>query len=166
MLYDNGQILEYLANLWSNGYQEPAIQRAIDKTVSWLKREMTAPEGYFYAAQDADSFIHSTAEEPEEGSFYVWDYAELKNLLTAEELAATASRFTVTPSGNFEGNNVLQRLHGGGIISNSSSNFGQTVYSRYGQTAKEIDTFPSAKNNQEAKTRNWSGRIPPLLILK
>ena len=74
MLYDNGQILEYLANLWSNGYQEPAIERAIKKTVSWLKREMTAPEGYFYAAQDADSFNHSTSEEPEEGSFYVWDY--------------------------------------------------------------------------------------------
>lgn len=56
MLYDNGQIVEYLANLWSAGIEEPAFKRAIAGTVQWLKREMTAPEGYFYAAQDADSF--------------------------------------------------------------------------------------------------------------
>jgi hypothetical protein len=56
MLYDNGQIVEYLANLWSAGIQEPAFQTAIAGTVEWLKREMTAPTGYFYAAQDADSF--------------------------------------------------------------------------------------------------------------
>ena len=27
MLYDNGQILEYLANLWSSGVQLPAVRR-------------------------------------------------------------------------------------------------------------------------------------------
>ena len=56
MLYDNGQIVEYLANLSSTGVREPAFERAIAGTVNWLQREMTAPEGYFYAAQDADSF--------------------------------------------------------------------------------------------------------------
>ncbi|MEZ2319293.1 MAG: thioredoxin domain-containing protein [Microcoleus sp.] len=60
MLYDNGQIVEYLANLWSAGIQEPAFQTAIAGTVEWLKREMTAPTGYFYAAQDADSFTPPT----------------------------------------------------------------------------------------------------------
>ena len=86
MLYDNGQIVEYLANLWSAGIKEPAFKRAIDLTVKWLQREMTAPEGYFYAAQDADSFTNSKALEPEEGAFYVWSYQELKKLLTPEEL--------------------------------------------------------------------------------
>jgi uncharacterized protein YyaL (SSP411 family) len=60
MLYDNGQIVEYLANLWSAGIQEPSFERAVAGTVKWLQLEMTAPTGYFYAAQDADSFIHST----------------------------------------------------------------------------------------------------------
>jgi len=60
MLYDNGQIVEYLANLWSAGIQEPAFETAIAGTVEWLKREMTAPTGYFYAAQDADSFTPPT----------------------------------------------------------------------------------------------------------
>ena len=64
MLYDNGQIVEYLANLWSSGVQQPAFETAIAKTVQWLQREMTAPQGYFFAAQDADSFITQEDSEP------------------------------------------------------------------------------------------------------
>ena len=166
MLYDNGQILEYLASLWSSGVQKPAIKRAVAKTVSWLKREMTAPEGYFYAAQDADNFTHSTAEEPEEGAFYVWEYTELEELLTSEELAQLQADFTVTSSGNFEGNNVLQRLHGGELDDSLEQLLVKLFTIRYGQTPSEIDTFPPAKNNQEAKTGNWSGRIPPVTDTK
>ena len=121
MLYDNGQIVEYLANLWSAGITEPAMRRAIAGTVQWLKREMSAPEGYFYAAQDADSFADPAEVEPEEGAFYVWRYTELEDLLTAEELAELEAQFTVTPEGNFEGSNVLQRRQGG-KLSDSSSN--------------------------------------------
>ena len=47
MLYDNGQIVEYLANLCSADKPDPIFQRAIAGTVQWLQREMTAPEGYF-----------------------------------------------------------------------------------------------------------------------
>ncbi|MGK7934652.1 MAG: thioredoxin domain-containing protein [Xenococcaceae cyanobacterium] len=166
MLYDNGQILEYLACLWSSGVQEPAIKRAVAKTVSWLKREMTAPEGYFYAAQDADSFTHSTAEEPEEGAFYVWEYGELEELLTSEELAQLQAEFTVNSPGNFEGNNVLQRLHGGELDDRLEQILVKLFTIRYGQTPLEIDTFPPATNNQEAKTGNWSGRIPPVTDTK
>jgi uncharacterized protein YyaL (SSP411 family) len=43
MLYDNGMIVEYLADLWASGQQEPAFERAIALTHSWLLREMTAP---------------------------------------------------------------------------------------------------------------------------
>ena len=109
MLYDNGQIVEYLANLWSLGIQEPAFQRAIASTVEWLTREMTAPAGYFYAAQDADSFIHRDAAEPEEGAFYVWSYSELQTLLGEVALSNLTEHFTITETGNFEGQNVLQR---------------------------------------------------------
>ncbi|MDJ0687993.1 MAG: thioredoxin domain-containing protein [Xenococcaceae cyanobacterium MO_188.B32] len=166
MLYDNGQILEYLANLWSNGVKEPAIQRAVRKTVDWLRREMTAPSGYFYAAQDADSFSHSTAEEPEEGLFYVWNYAELEQSLTSEELAQLQAVFTVTPSGNFEGNNVLQRLHEGELSASLEQILAKLFALRYGQMPTEIDTFPPAIDNRSAKTGNWSGRIPPVTDTK
>ncbi|MGI8503767.1 MAG: thioredoxin domain-containing protein, partial [Hassallia sp.] len=113
MLYDNGQIVEYLASLWSAGVKDPAFERAIALTVKWLSREMTAPEGYFYAAQDADSFTTPTEAEPEEGAFYIWTYKELQQLLTPEELTELQQSFSVTPKGNFEGNNVLQRRYAG-----------------------------------------------------
>ena len=102
MLYDHGQIVEYLANLCSNGQREPAFERAISLTVQWLQREMTSPDGYFYAAQDADSFARKEDKEPEEGLFYVWEYQQLQQLLNQIELETLTEAFTITPEGNFE----------------------------------------------------------------
>ncbi|NJR47009.1 MAG: thioredoxin domain-containing protein [Hyellaceae cyanobacterium CSU_1_1] len=166
MLYDNGQIVEYLANLWSSGVQQPAIQRAIALTVQWLKREMTHPQGYFYAAQDADNFTTPEAVEPEEGDFYVWSYQELESLLSASELAELEQEFTVTPVGNFEGKNVLQRLSDSKLADSLEQALGKLFTVRYGQPVTEIEIFPPAKNNQEAKTNHWQGRIPPVTDTK
>lgn len=142
MLYDNGQIVEYLANLWSAGVEEPAFERAIAKTVQWLSREMTAAEGYFYAAQDADSFTNSTAVEPEEGAFYVWSYRELEELLTDEELAELQQEFTVSANGNFEGQIVLQRRHPGKLSDTLEISLHKLFTARYGVNAESLDTFP------------------------
>jgi hypothetical protein len=166
MLYDNGQIVEYLANLWSSGVTEPAFERAIAYTVKWLKREMTAPEGYFFAAQDADSFTNPTETEPEEGAFYVWSYSELEALLTPEELAELKAQFTVTADGNFEGKNVLQRHHTGKLSDTLETALAKLFQVRYGTAPESLETFPPARNNQEAKTGNWLGRIPPVTDTK
>jgi uncharacterized protein len=160
MLYDNGQIVEYLASLWSMGIEEPGFERAVAGTVLWLKREMTAPEGYFYAAQDADSFTVPTAIEPEEGTFYVWSYSELQQLLTPEELTELQQQFTVTPNGNFEGRNVLQRRYAGQLSAILEMALSKLFTARYGVSSESLETFPPARNNQEAKTTNWPGRIP------
>lgn len=160
MLYDNGQIVEYLANLWSLGMQEKAFERAIKGTIEWLQREMTAPAGYFYAAQDADSFENATEIEPEEGAFYVWSYQQLANLLTPEELEELTTAFTVTPEGNFEGKNVLQRRHEGPLSNLVEGALNKLFQVRYGAHPAQVITFPPARNNQEAKTYKWSGRIP------
>ncbi|MGJ5631359.1 thioredoxin domain-containing protein [Nostoc sp. CALU 1950] len=166
MLYDNGQIVEYLASLWSTGIQEPAFERAVAGTVQWLKREMTAPEGYFYAAQDADSFTDPTAVEPEEGTFYVWSYSELQQLLTPEELTELEQQFTVTPNGNFEGRNVLQRRYAGQLSATLEAALKKLFTVRYGVSSESLETFPPARNNQEAKTTNWPGRIPSVTDTK
>ena len=165
MLYDNGQIVEYLANLWSAGVQKPAIVRAITGTVKWLKREMTAPEGYFYAAQDADSFTDAAQPEPEEGAFYVWSYSELE-LLTQGELSELQEQFSVTPNGNFEGHNVLQRRYPDRLSDRLETLLGKLFAVRYGATVETLETFPPARNNQEAKTHAWPGRIPPVTDTK
>ncbi|WP_373535687.1 thioredoxin domain-containing protein [Microcoleus sp.] len=166
MLYDNGQIVEYLANLWSAGIQEPAFESAIARTVEWLKREMTATAGYFYAAQDADSFNTSEEVEPEEGAFYVWTYSELEQLLTDEELTEIKAQFTVSRAGNFEGKNVLQRHQPGKLSATVETALAKLFAVRYGGNPDTVKTFPPARNNQEAKNESWPGRIPAVTDTK
>lgn len=164
MLYDSGQIVEYLSDLWSTGMQEPALKRAIVQTVQWLKREMVAPQGYFYASQDADSFVTAEDAEPEEGAFYVWSHSELEQHLTADELQALMKQFTVGSSGNFEGKNVLQRYQSGQLSDELEAALIKLFVIRYG-SAPEVIVTP-ATNNQVAKTHAWRGRIPPVTDTK
>ncbi|HEY9761044.1 MAG TPA: thioredoxin domain-containing protein [Trichocoleus sp.] len=166
MLYDNGQIVEYLANLWSLGIEEAAFQQAVEGTAQWLSREMTAPEGYFYAAQDADSFLYPDAAEPEEGAFYVWGYTELQRLLSEAEFTALSNAFTVTEAGNFEGQIVLQRQRPGALDEAVLSALDTLFDSRYGAPVNRTTPFPPAHNNQEAKTQRWPGRIPAVTDTK
>jgi uncharacterized protein len=166
MLYDNGQIVEYLANLYSAGNAEPAFERAISHTVAWLKREMTAPEGYFYAAQDADSFVVTEDLEPEEGAFYVWRHGELVVLLDDAELAALTEALTITPEGNFEGAIVLQRENPGELSPIVEVALGKLFVARYGTAIAETPVFPPARDNYEAKTYPWPERIPAVTDTK
>ncbi|MEM1278872.1 MAG: thioredoxin domain-containing protein [Cyanobacteria bacterium P01_H01_bin.152] len=166
MLYDNGQILEYLAELWSIGLHEPAFERAIALTKTWLQREMTSPTGYFYAAQDADSFTTSQEAEPAEGAFYVWTYPELRQALSEDALNALATDFTITVAGNFESHNVLQRHQPGGLSDLTEAALQTLFQLRYGESSATLATFPPARDNQAAKTQPWPGRIPAVTDTK
>jgi uncharacterized protein len=166
MLYDNGQIVEYLADLMAAGDPDPAFERAIGGTVQWLTREMLAPEGYFYAAQDADSFVTPEDVEPEEGAFYVWSYAELEAHLTDAELAELAEQFIISPTGNFEGKIVLQRRYPGALSHPVETALSKLFTARYGAAPETCTQFPPARNNQEAKQHPWPGRIPSVTDTK
>jgi uncharacterized protein YyaL (SSP411 family) len=102
MLYDNAQLLELLAIAHKHN-SKPLYRQRARETVEWLKREMTTPEGAFSASLDADS-------EGEEGKFYVWSSDEVLQLLGSEDGAFFARHYDVTPAGNFEGHNILNRL--------------------------------------------------------
>jgi uncharacterized protein YyaL (SSP411 family) len=102
MLYDNAQLLELLAIAHRRSGKALYRQRA-HETVEWLKREMTTAEGAFAASLDADS-------EGEEGKFYVWSYNEVLKTLGIEDAEFFALHYDVTPAGNFEGHNILNRL--------------------------------------------------------
>ncbi len=98
MLYDNAQ----LARLYLHAWQvtgRPLFRAVAEETLDYVAREMTAPEGGFYATQDADV-------AGEEGKFYLWTPDEIRDVLGAE-----AERFIelygVTDAGNFEGRNIL-----------------------------------------------------------
>jgi uncharacterized protein len=102
MLYDNAQLLELLALAFQHSRKPLFLQRA-QETVGWLIREMTTPEGGFSASLDADSEGH-------EGKFYVWSRGEIDAVLGNEDGAFFAECYDVTPGGNFEGKNILNRL--------------------------------------------------------
>ncbi len=166
MLYDNGQIVEFLAEVWQSGERSPAIARAVEQTVVWLQREMRSAAGYFYAAQDADNFTSAEAREPEEGDFYVWSMAELKSLLTADELTELTGEFTVTAAGNFEGRNVLQRQSSRQLNKTAEQALEKLFRVRYGALPTDTPTFEPAVDAQAAKTSSWPGRIPPVTDTK
>jgi len=166
MLYDNGLIMEFLANLWSSGAKKTEFKTACEGTFNWLKREMTAPNGYFYASQDADNFSSNQDEEPEEGDFYTWYYLDLKEVLTEEELESFRQVFMITEEGNFEGKNVLQKREDQSLNSLVESALNKLFTTRYGQKREDLTHFPPAKNNEEAKTKKWLGRIPPVTDTK
>ena len=101
MLYDNGPLLALNSQLWRlTG--DGRFARAARETAGWVMREMQAPEGGYYASQDADS-------EGGEGRFYLWDRDELAQCLEARELAPFARRFGLERAANFEGR---WHLHG------------------------------------------------------
>jgi uncharacterized protein len=102
MLYDNAQLLELLAIAHARN-SKPLYRQRAHETVEWLEREMTTPEGAFSASLDADS-------EGEEGKFYVWSYDEVLRVLGIEDGEFFARYYDVTPAGNFEGHNILNRL--------------------------------------------------------
>ena len=103
MLYDNAQLLELLA-LAHEHTGDPLFRQRAEETVGWLAREMTTGEGAFAASLDADS-------EGEEGKFYVWSNAEIVEALGPADAAFFVQHYDVSDGGNFEGQNILNRLN-------------------------------------------------------
>ena len=95
MLYDNGPLLALYAEAWAQTGDD-AFRRVATGIVAWLQREMAGPDGTFYAALDADS-------AGEEGSFYVWDRAEVARLLSPAAAALAGRHWGLDRPPNFEG---------------------------------------------------------------
>ena len=99
MLYDNAQ----LAKVYLQAHQltqEPRYRRVAEEIFSFIFREMTAPEGGFYAALDAET-------DAEEGKYYVWTADEIQKILGKKRAARFAGVYGVDQGSNFEGKNVL-----------------------------------------------------------
>jgi len=93
MLYD--QALASVAYL--EAYQVTGKEfyaRAAREILDYVDRVMTAPEGGFYSAEDADS-------EGVEGKFYLWTIDEIKSVLGEEDGEFFAETFHLEESGNF-----------------------------------------------------------------
>ena len=98
MLYDNALLARAYLHAWQLTGSE-LFRRVCEETLDWALREMRGPEGGFYSALDADS-------EGEEGRFYVWSEAELRELL-GDDAPAMLAHWGVDRGPNFEGHSIL-----------------------------------------------------------
>ncbi len=104
MLYDNA----LLAMAYTEAFQltgEPGYREIAELTYAYALRDMKEPGGAFYSAEDADS-------EGEEGKFYVWTPAEVREALGAEDGEWFCDVFGIDEAGNFEGRAIPNLLHG------------------------------------------------------
>lgn len=98
MLYDNALLIDVLCDAYQLMRNEIYAQTIRD-TMDFIAREMTSPEGGFYAALDADS-------EGVEGKFYTWSKAEIHHIL-GEQAKLFCEYYDVTEHGNWEEQNIL-----------------------------------------------------------
>ncbi|MDP9055257.1 MAG: thioredoxin domain-containing protein [Acidobacteriota bacterium] len=119
MLYDQAQlVVSYLEAFQIT--QEPVLAKAARRTLDYVMRDMTAPEGGFYSAEDADSAPDpSRPAEKSEGAFYIWSFGEVVELLGEEGARWFGWRYGMEPEGNvqndphheFTGRNILFQAH-------------------------------------------------------
>jgi uncharacterized protein YyaL (SSP411 family) len=104
MLYDNALLAVAYLEAWQQTGR-PLYAGVVRETLDFVSREMTAPEGGFYSALDADSV--NAEGELEEGFFYTWTPAELLATLGPVGARRLGAWYGVTPDGQVEGRSVL-----------------------------------------------------------
>ena len=93
MLYDQA----LLAMVYMESFQVTRKEKYAStarEIFAYVLRDMTAAEGGFYSAEDADS-------EGEEGKFYLWTHDEIKRVLAPEEAETFVKLFNINEGGNF-----------------------------------------------------------------
>jgi uncharacterized protein YyaL (SSP411 family) len=102
MLYDQALV----AMAYTEAYQALGKRLYADtaeEIFTYVLRDMTAPEGGFYSAEDADS-------EGREGLFYLWTPRQVKRDLGAEMGEIFCRFYGITPEGNFEEGNSIPHV--------------------------------------------------------
>lgn len=94
MLYDQAMlIIAYTEAYQATGKEE--YKHAAREIITYVMRDMTAADGAFYSAEDADT-------EGEEGKFYLWTEKEIREVLPADDAEFAIKIFSVEKEGNFE----------------------------------------------------------------
>jgi uncharacterized protein YyaL (SSP411 family) len=121
MLYDNAQLARVYLHAWQlTG--DRRYREVVEETLDYVAREMRIPEGAFTASQDADT-------EGEEGLTYVWDAAEVRQVLGGDaELFMRA--YGVREGGNWEGRTILSRVRDDASLAKDEAATVETVRER------------------------------------
>ncbi len=111
MLYDNAQLVSLYseAAVWQAPSKSPPegetlrhynqfYYQIVDEVITFVKRELTSPDGGFYSALDADS-------EGVEGKFYTFTKGEIEQIL-GNDADLFCIYYHVTDDGNWEEENT------------------------------------------------------------
>jgi uncharacterized protein YyaL (SSP411 family) len=98
MLYDNALLaIAYLETYQAT--KKELFKEVAEEILTYIRRDMMAPEGGFYAAEDADS-------EGVEGKFYLWTPEEITAILGNKDGADFCHFYDISKRGNFEGKSI------------------------------------------------------------
>jgi uncharacterized protein YyaL (SSP411 family) len=141
MLYNQAHLSRIYLLAWRLSAQEQ-FHHVATRTLDYVLREMTHPQGGFYSATDADS-------EGGEGRFFTWTKAQISAALAPQDATLANTLYGTTPEGNFEGRNILH-------LSQSLDTY-----------ATEHDLTPSSLNEQldrinQRLLHSRNQRPPPL----
>ena len=106
MLYDNALLCGVYASAYLTYENASYLKTAKDVADFWFN--FMSEDDLFYSASDADS-------EGEEGTYFVYSYDEVYNLLELngyENAKAMCAQMSVTRDGNFEGKNIIRFENG------------------------------------------------------
>ncbi len=93
MLYDQALLTLAYVEAWQVT-QRDDFRRTADEMLAYVRRDLTAPQGGFLSAEDADS-------EGEEGLFYLWTPSQLADVLGEDDARLAVEIFGVKAEGNF-----------------------------------------------------------------
>ncbi len=93
MLYDQAQLIIVYLEVYQIT-RKNLYKKTAEEILMYVMREMTSREGAFFSAEDADS-------EGEEGKFYLWEKAEIDNVLTKEEAKLFNKIYSIEEKGNW-----------------------------------------------------------------
>ncbi|MCI5845018.1 MAG: thioredoxin domain-containing protein [Oscillospiraceae bacterium] len=126
MLYDNALLIMTYSAAYSMTKNQIFLDTA-EKTAEYILREMTAPDGGFYSAQDADS-------EGVEGKYYTFTLHEIIDILGEEKGKQFAQTYDITADGNFEGVNIPNLLKSNAL----ESDFSEEIKKLYDYRKKRV----------------------------
>jgi uncharacterized protein YyaL (SSP411 family) len=112
MLYDNAQLIGLYADSYAITRQPLARDTAVD-LAGYLARRMTAPDGGFYTAEDADI-------EGKEGESYLWARTEITDVLGSADADRFFALYDLTPLPNEPNGRGVLRIRRDQIASEES----------------------------------------------
>jgi len=168
MLYDQAQLaIAYIEAFQATGESQYAATAR--RTLDYVLRDMTDPQGGFYSAEDADSVVDPAEPEVKgEGAFYIWTADEIRRLVPAPAAEWFIHRYGVADGGNvaqdphseFTGRNILYQA---ATLEETAEQFGRPV-EEVSSAVAQAETLLLAARSQRVRPHlddkilaSWNG---------